>query len=184
MKRFISLVAASLLAVLLTADAPAQTLSVAISSNVVSTGGATLHGAVTATNLVGAATNAVSLRVFWGGSDGGTSALAWPVSGAVTGTYTNNQAWSYPITGMTAGRVVNYQVRATDLAGSVWLAASGAFTTTASAATTPDTVWREAVRGGTGTLSRVTINGTNYTAGIATIVDTSGATNKVLKLTP
>lgn len=181
MKRFAAIVAASLLAVSL---ASAQTLSVSISSNVVSTGGATLYGAVTATNLVGTSTNAVSLRVFWGGSDGGTLATAWPVSGAVTGTYTNNQTWSYPITGMTAGRVVNYQVRATDLSGSVWLASSGAFTTTASAATTPDTTWREAVRGGTGTLSRVTIGGTNYTVGIKSVVAVDGTTNTVLKLTP
>jgi hypothetical protein len=42
----------------------------------------------------GVVTNAVSVRLFWGGNDGGSLSTAWAVSEQATGTLTNGQSYS------------------------------------------------------------------------------------------
>lgn len=181
MKHLINIATACAIAVLLAPLAGAQTLSVSGSAGTLTTAGATISGAVTATNLVNDVANSVSLRVFWGGADKETDATAWPVSAAVTGSYTNDMTYSYAITGMTPARTIYFQVRATDLAGSEWLSSSGSFTTSTATGSKPDYGFREMMR--TGTVSISTANIATNTMGRSTVTNLTGVAITATTLT-
>jgi hypothetical protein len=187
--KHILIVAASLLA----ASTFAQTLSVSVASNTASSAGATVFGSITRTNIYGGVTNSATLRVFWGGADAGAT-VNYPVSGAVSGTFTNGQTFSYALTGMTPNRTIYYNVRATDLTGDAWLSSTGyVFTTSSVTGATPDVGFRENLRTGTnaniivtGTATIATNNSTilkiGGTAGLAgtvtnTVISGDGSTN-------
>jgi hypothetical protein len=178
-----SILGVLLLCVLCVSVVSAAAPTITQASGTLTTSGATITGTNTCDVTVNGVTNAATIRLFWGGSDGGTLSTAWVNSTQATGSFTNGQSYSIPITGMTAGRTIYYRSRIQDLSGEAWASATGSFTTSSTSGAIPDSGYREKIRLGTNTLTVVVIGGTNYTVGITSVIALDGSTNSVPILT-
>jgi transcriptional regulator CtsR len=118
--------------------APAITDSTGASN--ITTTAATLNG-----NLTSDGGAASTVSVYWGATDGGTTAASW--SGNVAVGTQSVGAFTANLTGLTASTTYYYRCYASNSAGSAWASSSASFTTSAPA---PPAVTAAAVTNSTG----------------------------------
>jgi hypothetical protein len=133
----------------------AQTLSVASTAISQTITGATLYGAITATNAVGGVTNGVSVTLFYGPTDAGTLMFwKWANYVNLSTTFTNGMVFTNVLGGLNAGAIIQSRARVQDLTGAVWSDPVTYWTN--SSASTPEYTFREAIRSNLAVITIIT----------------------------